>query len=204
MTTERLRVSIDKREFWYISNILSLFRILLLPLIIFGLTKKTAFHRMFTLSVMVVSMITDSLDGYLARKLNEVSALGKILDPVGDKLSIGVVAIAVTVLRDFPWWAMGFIIFRDTGILIGGSLMIGRWTVITSSNIWGKATTIFQSLSVISYAFDVQLPVINRSHVLTVAMVFTAVSSISYGMEFYHLAKDQREGKLDNDENGIF
>ena len=202
MSVEWLRVSVDKKEFGYISNILSLFRIFLLPLIIFGLTKKTAFHKIFTVSVMGLSMLTDSLDGYLARKLNEVSALGKILDPVGDKVSIGVVAIAVTVLRDFPWWAMGFIIFRDTGILIGGFLMIGRWTVITSSNIWGKATSLFQSLSVISYAFDVKLPVISRSHVLTVAMVFTAVSSISYGMEFYHLVKERREGKLDKDENG--
>ncbi len=202
MSVEWLRVSVDKKEFGYISNILSLSRIFLLPLVIFGLTKKTAFHKIFTVSVMALSMLTDSLDGYLARKLNEVSALGKILDPVGDKVCIGVVAIAVTALRDFPWWAMGLIIFRDLGILIGGFLMIGRWTVITSSNIWGKATSLFQSLCVISYAFDVELPVINRSHVLAVAIVFTVVSSISYGMQFYHLVKERREGKLDDDENG--
>lgn len=202
MPTERLRVSIDTKEFRYIPNILSLFRILLLPLIIFGLTKRTVFYKMFTLSVMAVSILTDVLDGYLARRLKEVSALGKILDPLGDKICIGVVAIAVTILRDFPWWAMGFIIFRDIGIFTGGLLMVGRWTVIGSSNIWGKATTLFQSLSVISYAFDVHLYIINRSHVLTVAMVFTAVSSISYGMEFYHLVRDRRAGKLDDDKNG--
>ena len=106
MPSERARVSINLREFRYISNILSLSRILLLPLIIFGLTKTTNSYKIFTLSVMALSMVTDSLDGYMARKLNEVSALGKILDPVGDKLCIGVVAIAVTILRDFPWWAM--------------------------------------------------------------------------------------------------
>ena len=195
MAGERLRVSVNRGEFRYISNILSLSRILLLPLIVFGLAKH--FTR-FTLSLMIVSMITDSMDGYLARKLKEVSALGKILDPVGDKICIGVVAIAVTVLRDLPWWAMGFIIFRDTGIVIGGLLMIGRWTVITSSNIWGKATSLFQSLSIMAYAFEIP----HRSYPLTVAMVFTGVSSISYAMEFYHLVKDRREGKLDNDENG--
>ena len=101
MAGEQLRVSVNKGEFRYISNILSLSRILLLPLIIFGLTKNTPFHKIFTLSVMVIAILTDSLDGYLARKLKEESALGKILDPVGDKVSIGVVAIAVTVLRDF-------------------------------------------------------------------------------------------------------
>ena len=195
---ERLRVTINKKEFRYISNILSLSRIFLLPLIVFGLTKRTAFHKVFTLSVMGVSMLTDGLDGYLARRLKEVSALGKILDPVGDKLCIGVVAIAVTIWRDLPWWAMGFIIFRDAGILTGGLLMMGRWTVITSSNIWGKATSLFQSLTIMAYAFEVPY----RNYSLTVAMAFTGVSSISYAMEFYHLVKDQKTGKLlDDDEN---
>ena len=201
MSSEWARVSINTREFKYISNILSLSRILLLPFIVFGLTKTTNSYKIFTLSVMALSMLTDSLDGYMARKLNEVSALGKILDPVGDKLCIGVVAVAVTILRDFPWWAMGLILFRDAGIVTGGLLMIGRWTVITSSNIWGKATSLFQSLAIISYAFEVHLPVINRTHVLVVAMVFTAVSSISYAMEFYHLVKDERAGKLDDAED---
>ena len=198
MAAERLRVSVDKKEFRYISNILSLSRMLLLPLVVFGLTKKTAFHKIFTLSLMGISVLTDGLDGYLARRLKEVSALGKILDPLGDKLCIGVVAVAVTFMRDFPWWAMGFIIFRDVGIIAGGFLMVGRWTVIGSSNIWGKATSIFQSLTVMAYAFEVPY----RTYPLTVAMVFTGVSSISYAMEFHHMEKDRKKGKLlDNDES---
>ncbi|MBD3184549.1 hypothetical protein GF312_19860 [Candidatus Poribacteria bacterium] len=188
MPSERLRVSIKKNEFFYISNILSLSRIVLLPFIVFGLTKKTDSYKIFTLSLMAVAMITDSLDGILARRLKEVSALGKILDPVGDKLSIGVIAIAVTILRDFPWWAMGFIILRDVCIIIGGLFIVSHWTIITSSNIWGKATSIFQSLSIIAYAFEVPY----KSHTLTVAIVFTGVSFISYSMEFINLLRDRK------------
>lgn len=188
MATERLIVSIKRREFLYISNILSLSRIALLPLIVFGLTKRTMGYEIFTFSIMLISILSDCLDGYLSRRLGEVSALGKILDPIGDKICIGVVAVAVTILRDLPWWAMGFIIFRDVGILIGGMLMVGHWTVITSSNIWGKATSLCQSISIIAYAFE--LP--KRSYPLTVALVFTGVSSISYVMEFYNLMKEQR------------
>ena len=191
MATERLRVSVNPREILYIPNILSLSRILLLPLIVFGLTSRSMPHRIFTIIVMTVAMMTDGLDGYMARRLNAVSALGKILDPIGDKIYIGVIAVAVTVLRDFPWWAMGFIIFRDIAIFAGGLLMVGRWTIITSSNIWGKATSLFQSLSIIAYAFEVSLLSL-RSHVLTVAMVFTAVSSVSYAVEFYNLTKEQK------------
>lgn len=188
MATERLRVSIDPREFLYISNILSLSRIVLLPLIVFGLTKRTTSYKVFTLSLMALSVLTDSLDGYLARRLGEVSALGKILDPMGDKICIGVVAIAVTILRDFPWWAMGIIIFRDVGIIIGGVFMVGQLTIIGSSSIWGKATSQSQSISIIAYAFEIP----KRSYPLTVALVFTGVSSISYAMEFFNLMKEQK------------
>ncbi len=188
MATDRLKVSIDRKEFLYASNILSMFRLFLLPLIVFGLTKQTASYRIFTLTMMIVAMTTDVLDGYLARRLNEVSALGKILDPIGDKICIGVIAVTVTILYDYPWWAMAAILFRDTGIIIGGFCMVERWTIISSSNIWGKATSWFQSFSIIAYAFKVPY----RSHSLTVAIVFTGVSSISYAMEFFNMAKAQR------------
>jgi CDP-diacylglycerol--glycerol-3-phosphate 3-phosphatidyltransferase len=189
MPTERLRVSVNRKEFRYISNILSVSRIFLMLLIILGLTKTTQGYKIFTLFMMILAMLADGLDGYMARRLKEVSALGKILDPVCDKICIGVIAIAVTLLRDYPWWAMGSIILRDMAIIIGGILMVEQWTIITSSNIWGKATSIFQSLSIIAYAFN--LPY--KTHSLTVALMFTGVSSISYGMEFYHLIKDMRK-----------
>ena len=82
---------------------------------------------------------------------------------------------------------MVFIIFRDTGILIGGILMIECWTVITSSNIWGKATSFFQAISVIAYAFELPF----RTYPLTVALVFTGVSAINYAIEFYKLAIEE-------------
>lgn len=191
MPTERLRVSINHNEFRYISNILSISRLFIMLFIVYGLTKATYGYKIFTLIMMILAMLTDALDGFTARRLKEVSALGKILDPICDKICIGVITIAVSLLRDYPWWAMGFIILRDVSIVIGGILMVEQWTVITSSNIWGKATSLFQSVSIIAYAFN--LPY--KTYPLTVALVFTGVSSISYGMEFYHLIKDMRKSK---------
>jgi len=192
MAVKRVRFSINLKEFLYIPNILSISRLILLPLIIFCLAKDSDRYRIFTFILMTVAVLTDVLDGYIARKLKIESALGKILDPFGDKIGIGAVAIAVTLLRDFPWWAMGFIIFRDTGIIACGFLMVERWTVITSSNIWGKATSLFQSISIVAYAFG--LPY--RSYALTVAMVFTGVSAISYSIEFYHLIKAKVQNEI--------
>ncbi len=186
MSTEILRVSAKLKELKYVSNMLSTSRLFLLPFIIIGLTRATPGYKAFTLVMMTLAMLTDALDGYAARRLKEVSALGKILDPLCDKIGIGVIAIAVTLMRDYPWWAMGFIILRDVVIIVGGILMIEQWTVITSSNIWGKATSHLQSLSIIVYAFN--LPY--KTYPLTVALVFTGVSGISYAMEFYHLKRN--------------
>ncbi len=187
MSKNRLRVVINPKEFLYISNILSLSRIFLLPFIIISLIKDPAPYGLITIILMVIAIITDALDGYLARRLNEVSALGKMLDPIGDKLCIGAVGITVALLNDLPWWAMGFIILRDFLILTGGVIMVEKWTVITSSNIWGKATSFFQAISIMAYAFEVPF----RSYPLTVALVFTGVSTISYFTEFIHLVNEE-------------
>ena len=193
MPTERLRVDINPKELKYLSNILSISRLFFLPFIIFGLSKYTPGYKLFTGIMMALAMITDSLDGVVARRLNKVSSLGKLLDPLCDKIYIGVIAIAVTLMRDYPWWAMGFIISRDVGLILGGILMVKQWTIITSSNIWGKATTIFQFLSIIAYAFDILDQY--KTYVLTVALVFTGVSAISYATEFYHLRRDMSKIK---------
>lgn len=193
MSKNRLRVVINPREFLYISNILSLSRIFLLPFIIISLINDPTPYGLLTIILMLTAIITDALDGYLARKLNEVSALGKMLDPISDKLCIGTVGITVALLNDLPWWAMGFIILRDFLILTGGIIMVEKWTVITSSNIWGKATSFFQAISIMAYAFEVPY----RSYPLTVALVFTGVSTISYFSEFIHLVNE--ETKIHND-----
>ncbi|HGJ64463.1 TPA: CDP-alcohol phosphatidyltransferase family protein [bacterium] len=193
MSIKKVKVYIHKKEVLYISNILSISRLVLLPFIIFFLTKDNYTYRVLTIILMSIAVLTDALDGFLARRLKIESALGKMLDPIGDKFSLGAVAIAVTIYRDFPWWAMGFIIFRDMGIIVCGLFMVERWTIITSSNIWGKATSFFQAMAIMAYAFEMPY----RSYPLTVALMFTGVSAISYGFEFYNLAKTQ----IKNDNN---
>jgi len=151
--------------------------------------RESTTYRVLTFAAIVVAMMTDVLDGYLARRRNEVSALGKILDPIIDKVCIGSTAVMVVIMRDFPWWAMGFIIFRDIWLIIGGLYVAECWKIINSSNVWGKATLLFQSLSIIAYAFGLPL----KSHSLTVAMVFTGVSSVSYAVEFRNLRKERNQ-----------
>lgn len=88
----------------------------------------------------VIGALTDWLDGYVARKRNEVTELGKIIDPLADKIAIGAIIIRLYMVGEIPEYYFFLIIGRDVLIFIGGvivSKMIGK---ILPSNVLGKIT----------------------------------------------------------------
>jgi len=88
----------------------------------------------------VIGALTDWLDGYVARKRNEVTELGKIIDPLADKITIGAIIIRLYMVGEIPEYYFFLIIGRDLLILIGGvivSKMIGK---VLPSNVLGKIT----------------------------------------------------------------
>ena len=105
-----------KSEIFTVSNILSLSRIFLaIPIYIFIAKSETEI----LLAVLLIAIITDYLDGYFARKFNEITELGKILDPFADKICTTTGFIALTIFQGFPLWITALIILRDIIILLG-------------------------------------------------------------------------------------
>ena len=198
---KRQMLSVKFRDIRYISNILTTLRIVLvLPIIYFIILKRVKL----ALVIAVVAMFSDSFDGYLARKLNQVSDLGKILDPIADKLLISGIFISLIVskspyLPPYAIWAIAFIIFRDVLVLIGNSyLMLHAQTIISSSGL-SKAATDFTYLTIGSYILEkflffkyflkfLKIPF------LSLAMIFSAVSAVSYGMEMRSILKEKSVG----------
>lgn len=141
-------MQIDWREIRLIPNLLTLIRLLLLPLpIIFIAQGRDAA----TLALLGFAIITDVLDGMLARRLNQVSELGKLLDPLADKLGMAALVVTLAIYRDFPWWAAAIIILRDLLLLIGGLSLLKKSDNIPTSNLFGKLTALTWLLLVISY-----------------------------------------------------
>jgi CDP-diacylglycerol--glycerol-3-phosphate 3-phosphatidyltransferase len=132
-------------------NALSILRILLLPCILFCLIQQTRIYDVLALMFMSVAVLTDALDGYFARRFGQISNLGKVLDPVADKITVGAIVIFLIQLRGFPVWPALLIVGRDL-IILGASLyIIEHRKLIVSSNIIGKLTGVVFALMIIAY-----------------------------------------------------
>ncbi|MCX7521484.1 CDP-alcohol phosphatidyltransferase family protein [Microbacterium sp. STN6] len=103
-----------------IPNLLSFFRLALIP---FFLGFIIAGQGGWALIVLVVSSVTDFLDGYLARRLGQISRLGQLLDPAADRLYIFAALIGLAFQGVIPWWLMGAIIGRDVMLLVLGIVL---------------------------------------------------------------------------------
>ncbi|HLP15312.1 MAG TPA: CDP-alcohol phosphatidyltransferase family protein [Bacteroidota bacterium] len=131
-----------------LSNILSLSRIaLLIPMV--GMLYATSWphHRLYAIVVVMLGMVTDFLDRYFARKYNEVSELGKIIDPLADKICVAVIVVILAVTGDIPLWYMAIVLARDVLIFFGGVYVKMKKGVVLASMMSGKVAVVFIALT---------------------------------------------------------
>lgn len=148
---------------WTIPNIISFIRILLIP--VFGVLFYKG-QLLWALLILALSGFTDFIDGKLARKLNQVSELGKMLDPIADKLTQATIAIVYFLtfrqaenetLRLFSWVFLLFIV-KELVMLIGGAAMIAVGIRPGAAEIYGKAATmIFYVVMVLIMGFGPEI-----------------------------------------------
>lgn len=137
------------RELGYPSNLLSLARIGFIPPIVGALRAPD--QRRAACWYVAVAMATDVVDGAIARWRGEESEIGKVLDPVADKLLVNVIAITLSETRNLPWWFASLILARDVGILLSGLMFYRHKVYITPPLFIGKLTTFVLSIALISY-----------------------------------------------------
>jgi cardiolipin synthase len=131
---------------WTFSNALSALRGLLAIPVVFTVAAEM---RAATIAIAVFAMITDVLDGWLARKLNEISDLGKILDPLADKVFMGVGVVALVLNGWLEPWFVAVVLARDLLIFIGGLYVERRTGIVLPSLYIGKAAVVSLSLQML-------------------------------------------------------
>ena len=130
----------SKKQILTIPNLLSLFRLLLVPVIVWLYCWKGDYPL--TAFVLVLSGATDIVDGFVARRFNMVSDLGKVLDPVADKLT-QVTALACLLTRfQAVWWLIGMMVIKETVMTVMGILVIHRTRAVYSAAWHGKLATV--------------------------------------------------------------
>ncbi|MEE1618829.1 CDP-diacylglycerol--glycerol-3-phosphate 3-phosphatidyltransferase [Brachybacterium sp. J153] len=144
MTTDRT----DPVPLWNIANILTMVRCAMVPLfvVLAVLYADSVGGRLVITAVFVLAMITDFLDGHLARSRNLITDFGKIVDPIADKAMTGAAFVMLSVWEYIPWWMTILILVREFGITIM------RFTILKygalPANLAGKAKTMVQTIAI--------------------------------------------------------
>jgi len=174
---------IHAREFLLIPNLLSLLRLLLIPVAVYLVVRG---QDIAALLLILFGMVTDILDGYLARRLNQVTELGKIIDPLGDKLGTAALVVTLALYRDFPVWAAVFVIARDVAILFGAAFFIASGQPIPTSNMLGRLTALAWGVAVVSY--------LTPWHSFQLIFLYIAVAMVPLSFIFYLRRTFHRSG----------
>jgi CDP-diacylglycerol--glycerol-3-phosphate 3-phosphatidyltransferase len=169
------------RDIFKVPNLITLGRLLLLIPTAYFLSQPGVHNRIYALACLTAAAISDYLDGFFARLLNQKTRLGLILDPLSDKIMAGTLAILLIIYRDFPIWLGAVIVGRDFLILIGGLAMRSRITEVPASNLSGKygfaAIAVLLCSYVIEFRFGIWL-------FTWITLVLILLSLIMYGRRF--------------------
>ena len=141
---------------WTIPNVLTMIRLLLVPVFVVVYFRTAAEPKYAALAVFAAASLTDMLDGFLARKLNQITDFGKLFDPLADKLMVLSAMVCQGIVGVFPWSAIIIVACKELFMVIGGLFLLSR-DVVVYSNIFGKAAQVSFILSLILSFFHVPL-----------------------------------------------
>ncbi|MFH1570201.1 MAG: CDP-alcohol phosphatidyltransferase family protein [Gemmatimonadota bacterium] len=175
-----------------IPNALSLLRIALAPLAVYYLHQDAAGGWAATLVLMVAAGATDVLDGLAARTLGQSSRLGRILDPVADKVFIGAVGAGLVLWRGFPLWLLAAQLARDVAIVGAGLFLLRSRRLVVSSSGLGKAATWAMGFALLGALMGG--PGWIRQTTVWTAAALLVLSSVDYLRVLYRIAGGTRRG----------
>jgi len=166
-----------------VPNLLTLLRILLVPVLVVALGTEAKGGSEIAAAVFVLAALTDGLDGYIARSRQSITTFGKVMDPVADKLLIAAALLTLVSLDRLAAWVAMVIIAREFAVS-GLRIAAGQQGVVIPASALGKVKTIVQSAAVLALiaASDVDAVWVQA---LVYAMVLTTiVSGADYFLNF--------------------
>ncbi|HBS59890.1 MAG TPA: CDP-diacylglycerol--glycerol-3-phosphate 3-phosphatidyltransferase [Firmicutes bacterium] len=176
-----------------LANKLTLVRIILVPVFMFVLLVKILpYGEFIAAGIFILAAITDGLDGYIARKHNQVTKLGKLMDPLADKLLVTAALVSLVEMGLLKSW-VAFIIIGREFLVTGIRAVAAAEGIVISASKLGKYKTVAQIIAIVATMIkNFPFEMINfpfQSIAMIVAVFFTIVSGVDYFMKASPLIK---------------
>lgn len=186
-------------------NILTVLRLVLVPVLGWMLIAfaDDPVMRLWTTLVFVVAMLTDLLDGYLARRFSLITSFGKIADPIADKAMTGMALVGLSIIDELWWWITIVILVREWGVTLMRFALL-RFGEVQAANKGGKVKTLVQTVAIVLFLlplpelfWGVTLHPLHLVELLSwllmfVALALTVISGIDYVRAAVRLVRTHR------------
>ncbi|MDD4238274.1 MAG: CDP-diacylglycerol--glycerol-3-phosphate 3-phosphatidyltransferase [Desulfotomaculaceae bacterium] len=173
-------------------NSLTVARLIMIPLFLVVASMKGLYADYIAAGIFVIAAITDGLDGYLARKKNQITQLGQFLDPVADKILVTAALIILVEMGRLPGWLAIIIVSREIAVTGLRAIAVAQGMVIVPSRL-GKIKTVAQIVAIVALLLDnFPFSLINFPFTpiaLTFAIVLTVWSGLDYFLAFRFSSK---------------
>jgi CDP-diacylglycerol---glycerol-3-phosphate 3-phosphatidyltransferase len=185
-----------------VPNALSLSRIFLVPLLLTVLlTQNFPHNEIIAVTIVLLAAATDWFDGYLARRLQQVSSIGMLLDPIADKLLVSSVLIAMVETHQVAAWMVVIIVGREFAVTGLRSIAQAAGTTIAASDL-GKTKMVMQIVAIVSLLLVplVRIAWFVAQLSLYLVVIFALVSAVSYFVKFWKTVDrevKQRKGRVE-------
>lgn len=181
-----------------VPNVITIVRILLAPLFFWMLLVDNGQDgplRYWAAILFIVAIATDGIDGYIARRWNLVTDLGKLLDPIADKVLTGAALVGLSILGELWWWVTIVILVREVGITVWRFAILSDRVVPASRG--GKLKTLFQAVAISLALLPLWVPLGEWVHwvnwvLMGIALVLTVVTGIDYLVQAWRLDRERK------------
>jgi CDP-diacylglycerol--glycerol-3-phosphate 3-phosphatidyltransferase len=189
----------ESRVVWTLPNFLSLFRILIIPVLVYLLTFTDPESALFAAGLFIFAALTDFFDGYLARRTQSVSDLGKILDPLADKLMVASALIMLAALDrpnqpSVPAWLVVVILARESAVTVIRGIALTEGIVMQAESL-GKIKFILQVFAVVGLMVHYRYWNVDffaaGMYFLALSAVIAIWSGVNYHVQFFRLRHAQ-------------
>lgn len=164
-----------------VPNALTFLRVALVPVILWLLTIDTVTGQWWAFGVFVFAALTDSIDGWVARRWQGVTTWGQLADPIADKLLIIGAMTSLALVGSLAWWAVLVVTAREVAVTVMRVRLVRRRGLVLPASAWGKIKTVAQMVAVGAFLLPWLVTTVAQ-RLLEVAIVLTIWSGLDYAI----------------------